>query len=74
MDIRIGIRDSGREISFESAQTAAEVEAAVAAVLEGGNNFLKLSDSKGRRFIIPTEALGYVEIGEEETRRVGFIA
>jgi len=35
---------------------------------------LKLSDSKGRRFIIPTEALGYVEIGEEETRRVGFIA
>jgi predicted RNA-binding protein (virulence factor B family) len=74
MDIRIGIRDSGREISFESAQTAAEVEAAVAAVLEGGNKVLKLSDSKGRRFIIPTEALGYVEIGEEETRRVGFIA
>jgi len=74
MDIRIGIRDSGREISFESAQTAAEVEAAVAAVLEGGSKVLKLSDSKGRRFIIPTEALGYVEIGEEETRRVGFIA
>jgi hypothetical protein len=74
MDIRIGIRDSGREISFESAQTAREVEDAVAAVLEGGSKVLKLSDSKGRRFIVPTEALGYVEIGEEETRRVGFIA
>ncbi len=74
MDIRIGIRDSGREISFESAQTASEVEDAVAAVLEGGSKVLKLSDSKGRRFIVPTEALGYVEIGEEETRRVGFIA
>jgi predicted RNA-binding protein (virulence factor B family) len=74
MDIRIGIRDSGREISFESAQTASEVESAVAAVLEGGAKVLKLSDNKGRRFIVPTEALGYVEIGEEETRRVGFIA
>jgi hypothetical protein len=74
MDIRIGIRDSGREISFESAQTATEVENAVAAVLEGGAKVLKLTDNKGRRFIVPTEALGYVEIGAEEARRVGFIA
>jgi predicted RNA-binding protein (virulence factor B family) len=74
MDIRIGIRDSGREISFESAQTASEVEAAVAAVLEGGAKVLQLADNKGRLFIVPTEALGYVEIGAEEARRVGFIA
>jgi hypothetical protein len=74
MDIKIGIRDSNREISFESAQSASEVEAAVAAVLEGGEKVLKLTDNKGRRFIVPTDALGYVEIGAEEARRVGFIA
>jgi hypothetical protein len=74
MDIKIGIRDSNREISFESAQSASEVEAAVAAVLEGGAKVLKLADNKGRRFIVPTDALGYVEIGAEEARRVGFIA
>lgn len=74
MDIRIGIRDSSREISFESAQSASEVEAAVAAVLEGDAKVLKLTDNKGRLFIIPTDALGYVEIGAEEARRVGFIA
>ncbi|MEN9965838.1 MAG: hypothetical protein RJA60_835 [Actinomycetota bacterium] len=74
MEIRIGIRDSSREISFESAQSASEVEAAVAAVLEGGAKVLKLTDNKGRRFIVPTDALGYVEIGAEEARRVGFIA
>jgi hypothetical protein len=74
MDIRIGIRDSSREISFESAQSASEVEAAVAAVLEGGAKVLKLTDNKGRRFMVPTDALGYVEIGAEEARRVGFIA
>ncbi len=74
MDFRIGIRDSSREISFESAQSAGEVEAAVAAVLEGGAKVLKLTDNKGRRFIVPADALGYVEIGAEEARRVGFIA
>jgi hypothetical protein len=74
MEIRIGIRQSSREISFESTATAKEVEAQVAAALEGSAKVLKLSDDKGRLFVIPTEALAYVEIGAEETRRVGFIA
>ncbi len=74
MDIKIGIRDSGREISFESAQSAKEVEFAVAAAIEGGVKVLKLADSKGRLYVVATDAIGYVEIGEEETRRVGFIA
>jgi len=74
MEIRIGIRNSGRELSFESAQTAKEIEAAVAAVLEESAKVLKLVDDKGRIYVVPTEALAYVEIGAEETRRVGFIA
>lgn len=74
MDIRIGVRQSGREISFESAQSAAEVEAQVSACLESGAKVLKLTDAKGRKYIVPTDALAYVEIGAEETRRVGFIA
>lgn len=74
MDIRIGIRHGAREISFESAQTAAEVESEVSKVLEAGAKLLKLSDSKGKLFVIPAESLAYVEIGAEETRRVGFIA
>lgn len=74
MDIKIGIRQSSREISFESAQTAAEVQAQVAQVLEAGSKLLKLVDNKGRLFIVPADALAYIEIGEEETRRVGFIA
>lgn len=74
MDIKIGIRQSAREISFESAQSAAEVESLVAASLEAGAKVLKLVDNKGRLFVVPTDALAYVEIGAEETRRVGFIA
>jgi predicted lactoylglutathione lyase len=74
MDIKIGIRQSSREITFESAQSASEVESLVAKALEAGAKVLKLVDNKGRLFVVPTDALAYVEIGEEETRRVGFIA
>ena len=74
MDVKIGIRNSARELAFESDQSAKEVEAAVASALEAGAKVLKLTDSKGRLFVVPTEALAYVEIGAEEVRRVGFIA
>ena len=74
MYVKIGIRNSAREISFESEQSAQQVEAAVAAALEAGAKVLKLNDSKGRLFVVPTDALAYVEIGAEEQRRVGFIA
>lgn len=74
MDIRIGIANSPREINFESSQTAAEVEGIVAAALDSGATFVKLVDNKGKLFIVPSASLAYVEIGEESTRRVGFVA
>jgi hypothetical protein len=35
---------------------------------------LKLSDDKGTVYVVPAAALAYVEIGSEESRRVGFVA
>jgi hypothetical protein len=74
VDIRIGIFNTPREISFETNQPATQVEEAVAAALAGQTGYLKLTDSKGSLFIVPTSALAYVEIGTEESRRVGFVA
>ncbi len=74
MDIRIGISNSAREISLESSQTPAEVEKIVLDVLESGAPVLRLADEKGRIFLVPTSTLAYVEIGSEESRRVGFVA
>jgi hypothetical protein len=74
MDIRIGVRNSTREISFESDQSASEVESIVMKAIDSGAKVISLNDKKGRTFLVPTEALAYVEIGAEETRRVGFIA
>lgn len=74
MDIRIGIFNSPREISFETSQPAAAIEETVAAALAGQTGYLKLADSKGSVFVIPTAGIAYVELGSEESRRVGFVA
>ena len=74
MDIRIGIINSPREINFESSQTAQEVENIVATALESDSKFIKLTDSKGKLYIVPVAGIGYIEIGSESTRRVGFVA
>jgi hypothetical protein len=46
----------------------------VAAALESDAKFLKLSDDKGKLYLVPTASLAYVEVGSEESRRVGFVA
>lgn len=74
MDISIGINNSPREITFESAQSSSEVESIIAEALNSDAKFVSLRDAKGKLFIVPTSALVYVELGDEESRRVGFVA
>lgn len=74
MDVRIGIKDSPRELTFETNQSGSEIEQIVSAALTTGTKVLTLNDNKGRKFLVPTESIAYLEIGVEETRRVGFIA
>jgi len=74
VEIRIGIVNVQREIAFESAQTVAEIEAAVAAALTGGTPQLSLVDDKGKRYIVPAAGIAYVEIGSEKSRSIGFVA
>jgi hypothetical protein len=74
VDIRIGIVNSPRELSFESSLTPAEVEKAVADALASDAKFLKLTDDKGRLYIVPTASFAYLEVGSEESRRIGFVA
>ncbi|MET4780972.1 DUF3107 domain-containing protein [Glaciihabitans sp. UYNi722] len=74
MDIRIGITNSPREINFETLQSASEVEAVVANALDSAAKFFKLSDSRGNVYIVPVDSFGYLEIGTEESRRVGFVS
>jgi hypothetical protein len=72
VEVKIGITDSPRELAFSSAQTPGEVEELVSAALGGNSNLLSLTDDKGRRFLVNTAKIAYVEIGAADGRRVGF--
>ncbi|NNC11183.1 DUF3107 domain-containing protein [Planctomonas sp. JC2975] len=74
MEIRIGIVNAPRELSFESTQSASEIESAVSAALSGDSATLELRDEHGSLFIVPTAGIAYVQVGSEESRRVGFVA
>lgn len=73
MEIKIGIQHISREIVLESEQTADEVAALVSEALGKGTE-LRLADEKGRIVIVPGGSLGYVELGGEKARGVGFAA
>ncbi|HET9875487.1 MAG TPA: DUF3107 domain-containing protein [Mycobacterium sp.] len=72
MEVKIGVTDSARELVFTSAQTPDEVEKLVTTALGNGSSVLNLTDEKGRRFLVQTGKIAYVEIGVADTRRVGF--
>ncbi len=74
MEIRIGIANTGRELSFETDQSADVVKKAVADALSDGSPFITFSDVKGSSYIVPTTGLAYLELGTDQTRRVGFVA
>lgn len=74
MEIRIGIANTGRELNFETDQPADAVKKAVADALGEGAPFVGFTDVKGNSYLVPSAALAYIELGTEETRRIGFVA
>jgi hypothetical protein len=74
VEIRIGIINTGRELSFETTSTADEVRTQVTSALEQNASHISLTDAKGSSYIVPTANLAYIELGTEESRRVGFVA
>ena len=72
VEVKIGIADSPRELNFSSSQTPAEIEEQVSAALASGADVLKLTDERGRTFLVQTAKIAYVEIGVADVRRVGF--
>lgn len=74
MEVKIGVQFAARELVLESAQTPADVAAAVSEALADSAGVLSLVDEKGRRLIVPVSKLAYVEIAESSARQVGFIS
>ena len=71
MDIKVGIQHVTREVVVDSSDTAKDVEKAFAAAL-ADDGFLRLIDAHGRQVLIPAGKIAYIDLGEENARRVGF--
>ena len=71
MEVKIGVQNAVRELVVETNQEAAEVEKLVAEAVSG-EGVLTLSDTKGRKVIVPAAKLAYVEIGHGTLGQVGF--
>jgi hypothetical protein len=72
VEIKIGVVDSPRELTLVSRQSPDEVESLVADAMNNTETVLALTDEKGRRLLVPSQRLAYVEIGPSEMPRVGF--
>lgn len=74
MDIRIGLTNVARELSLETDQSKEDIEALVNDALQSDTASLKLTDTKGRVYLVPSRNIAFVEFGVEEARRVGFVS
>jgi hypothetical protein len=72
MEVKIGVQNANRELVLDSSESADEVAKSVEAALSGSDGLLTLSDTKGRRVLVPVDKLAYVEIGTSTSGTVGF--
>jgi len=71
VEIKIGIQYVNREVTVETDQSAADVEKAFGDAVSAGS-VLTLTDTRGRKVMVPGDKIAYIELGEENARKVGF--
>lgn len=71
VQVRITIANVTSDLNFESALSAAQIQSAFNAALKSGDALI-LEDIRGRVIMVPADKIGFVEIGEQTDRRVGF--
>jgi hypothetical protein len=71
VDIKVGIQHVSREVVVDSSETAKDIEKAFSAALSD-DTVLRLTDAHGRQVLIPANKIAYIDLGEENARRVGF--
>lgn len=71
MEIKVGIQYVNREVVVDTDESAASVEKSFSDAVVN-SSVLTLTDNRGRRVMIPGDKIAYLELGEENARRVGF--
>lgn len=72
MEVKIGIQQAAREIVVDTAEDAEAVEKKVADALASESGLISLTDTKGRKVLVPAAKVAYIEIGGGVVGQVGF--
>ena len=72
MEIKIGLADSHRELSITSPKGQEEISEHITRAIESGAPTITLEDERGMKFVVRTERILYVELGNSTPRAVGF--
>jgi hypothetical protein len=72
MEVKIGVQNVTRELVLDTDQTGEDIEATVGKALAGDEPLVALTDTKGRKVLVPTDKIAYVELGSPTIGQVGF--
>ncbi len=71
MEVKIGIQYAARELTVDTEETPEAIEKLVSEAVTAGG-VLALTDTKGKKIVVPAEKIAYVEIGTGIPGKVGF--
>lgn len=74
MEIRIGLKHTPRELTFDSDASAEDVRSSIEEAINKDRALITFSDTRGREFLVDTESIAYVELGTDSGRRIGFVS
>ncbi|WP_018296159.1 DUF3107 domain-containing protein [Corynebacterium lubricantis] len=72
MDIKIGLAESPRELVISSSDSQDDVVAKITQAIESNQPTVTLQDAKERKFVLRTDRISYVEVGQSAPHAVGF--
>ena len=72
MEVKIGVQQAQRELVLDVDESAQAIEKLVSEALASETGVISLTDSKGRRLLVPAAKVAYVEIGTGVAGMVGF--
>ena len=71
MEVKIGVQHASRELVVDTTDSVEDIEAALNQAL-ADNTTLALTDNRGRRILVPSRSIAYIEVGGGVSGQVGF--
>ncbi len=72
MEVKIGVQQASREVTIDVEESPEAIEKHITAALATEGGVISLTDTKGRRVLVPGGKVAYVEIGHGVAGTVGF--